>query len=298
MAGLACATRLADAGRDVLCLDKGRGPGGRMATRRVEVGGETLRFDHGAQYFTVRDEDFSHQVSRWQEQGVCARWPIAGDDAWVGTPSMSAPIRALAEQVPVEWDERATGVEPVADGWRVSTESTTYEARTAVLAIPPEQAGPLLAYHQPSLAARARDTESQPCWAAMASFAERLPLPDIVRDKGPVSWAARDSAKPGRAGGECWIIHATHEWSSAHLDRAKEDVAQKLLAALSDDIEAPDPTYLTAHRWLYALPRPLAGAPAMWDADRRIGVAGDWLIAPRVESGWVSGQRLAELILE
>ena len=297
MAGLACATRLKANGRDVLCLDKGRGPGGRMATRRVEVGSETLRFDHGAQYFTVRNEGFAAQVSDWKSQGVCAPWPAAGDDAWVGTPAMNAPIQAMSGQVRVEWGERAIGIERDGDGWRVSTESSTFEARTLVLAIPPEQAEPLLNDHQPSFAARARDTSSQPCWAVMASFSERLPLPDILREDGAIAWAVRDSAKPGRASGERWVVHATHEWSAAHVDREREDVAQRLLALLLNGLNTPPPAYLTAHRWLYALSQPIAGDPAMWDADRRLGVAGDWLIASRVESAWVSGDRLAERIL-
>ncbi|NQZ46169.1 MAG: FAD-dependent oxidoreductase, partial [Erythrobacter sp.] len=55
MAGLACASQLIAAGRDVRLLDKGRGPGGRMAARRANVAGQPSAFDHGAQYFTARD---------------------------------------------------------------------------------------------------------------------------------------------------------------------------------------------------------------------------------------------------
>ncbi|MDP3490273.1 MAG: FAD-dependent oxidoreductase, partial [Phenylobacterium sp.] len=36
MAGLSCAEALSDAGHAVQVLDKGRGPGGRMSTRRIE----------------------------------------------------------------------------------------------------------------------------------------------------------------------------------------------------------------------------------------------------------------------
>jgi predicted NAD/FAD-dependent oxidoreductase len=35
MAGLSCAEGLANHGHDVVLLDKGRGPGGRMSTRRT-----------------------------------------------------------------------------------------------------------------------------------------------------------------------------------------------------------------------------------------------------------------------
>ena len=54
MAGVVCARTLVQAGHRVTLFEKSREFGGRMATRRTEFGG----FDHGAQYFTVRDARF------------------------------------------------------------------------------------------------------------------------------------------------------------------------------------------------------------------------------------------------
>lgn len=59
MAGVTCARTLAQAGWHVTLVEKSRGFGGRMATRQTEFGG----FDHGAQYFTVRDERFALALS-------------------------------------------------------------------------------------------------------------------------------------------------------------------------------------------------------------------------------------------
>ena len=51
LAGLIAAQQLHNNGHDVVVLDKGKSPGGRLATRRI--GDATL--DHGAQFFTVRE---------------------------------------------------------------------------------------------------------------------------------------------------------------------------------------------------------------------------------------------------
>ncbi|HAL40308.1 MAG TPA: amine oxidase, partial [Polaromonas sp.] len=51
IAGIACARTLAQAGHQVTVFEKNHGAGGRMATLDTEYGG----FDHGTQYFTVRD---------------------------------------------------------------------------------------------------------------------------------------------------------------------------------------------------------------------------------------------------
>lgn len=58
ISGLLCATELKRAGMSVRVVDKGRGVGGRMATRRMAGG----RLDHGAQFFTVRDERYQAYV--------------------------------------------------------------------------------------------------------------------------------------------------------------------------------------------------------------------------------------------
>jgi len=74
LAGLACADKLAAAGRAVTLFDKGRGPGGRMSTRRRETADGVACWDHGAQFFTARTPDFQTVVANWGACGVVAAW--------------------------------------------------------------------------------------------------------------------------------------------------------------------------------------------------------------------------------
>ncbi|MBI1403104.1 MAG: NAD(P)-binding protein [Porphyrobacter sp.] len=301
MAGLACATELSRNGASVTVLDKGRGPGGRMATRRVEIGAASIGFDHGAQYFTVRDPAFRHAVAEWEAAGVAARWPVAGEDAWVGTPGMNAPIRAMAETLDVRWGVRAERLNREDGRWRVDTGSGALTAARVLVAVPAEQAAVLLAEVAPDLAALAAGVKSAPCWAAMAAFSHPLPIAaDTLRsESGPLSWAARNSAKPGRSGAETWVIHASPERSHELLGAAKEDAARALLADFfaAFGIAPAAPLHCDAHRWLYALPGAIGGEGAHFDPALGIGVAGDWLRAPRVEAAWLSGRALAERVV-
>ncbi|WP_375403436.1 NAD(P)/FAD-dependent oxidoreductase [uncultured Sphingomonas sp.] len=299
MAGLSCAGGLAAAGHAPVLFDKGRGPGGRMSTRRVEVGGRTLTFDHGAQYMTARDPAFVAQVAAWEAQGVVARWPAAGPDAWVGTPGMSAPVRALAAEHDVRWTTRVEALRLDANGWTLDgAETEPFDA--VVIALPAEQAAPLLAPHYPAFATTAAASRTLPCWTAMAVFAEPLAgVPDVVKDAGPIGWAARDGAKPGRAGMESWVIQAPPDWSQEHLEETPDTIAPTLLALFAQHlgVNLPHPVHLAAHRWRFARSRPPADAPgALWDGDGRLGICGDWLLAPRVEAAWLSGRRLASLM--
>lgn len=302
MAGLTCARALLKAGLSVRVLDKGRGPGGRMAARRAEVAGETVSFDHGAQYFTARDPAFKEAVAAWQAEGAVSPWPAAGPDAWVGTPGMNGPIKATSDGLGVHWGTRALSIEPLEGGWIVDAGEHNFESKRVLIAVPAEQASELLESAAPELAAIPASVQSEPCWAVMAAFEERLDIQeDCMRDPdAKISWAARNSAKPGRAGEECWVLHASPARSKEIIDFPKEEAAAHLLSDFyAQTGVAPKPlAHVTAHRWLYAMPAAVKGEAARFDAELSLGIAGDYLHSPRVEGAFLSGRALAEAVVK
>jgi hypothetical protein len=302
MAGLSAATALAAAGQSIIVLDKGRGPGGRMAARRVEIGGEQVSFDHGAQYFTARDPGFREVVSGWEAAGVAASWPAAGDEAFVGTPGMNACIKALAAPLDVRWGVRAERLTREVGLWRIESGEQSFTSATVLVAVPAEQAAVLLAEAAPDLAALAASVTSAPCWAVMAGFDAPIDFADDTfrSATAPISWAARNSAKPGRTGAENWVIHASADRSRELIDYPKDDAARTLLGDffVAAGIAPAAPVHLDAHRWLYALPAALTGESARFDPGMGIGIAGDYLHSPRVEGAWLSGHALAEAVCQ
>ncbi|MFC4293360.1 NAD(P)/FAD-dependent oxidoreductase [Sphingorhabdus arenilitoris] len=302
MAGLSCGEKLAEAGHSVTLFDKGRGPGGRMSTRRMAGPAGDVHFDHGAQYFTVRDAGFAETVLRWQEEGVAAKWSEAGDDAFVGTPTMNAPIRHMAAQQNVHWSARVETIERRPDGWQLrgaNIGDSRYDA--VIVAVPAEQVSPLVAPWDAAMAAQAETVSSLPCWTVMAAFDERLEIDaDTIREIGAIGWAARGGAKPQRSAEETWVIQATPAWSQSYLEADAAHIESALLSALSDVTGAalPEPAVSAAHRWRFARPSGEgAGAGMLWNGELGLGCCGDWLTRPRVESAWLSGQKLADAVV-
>jgi renalase len=295
MAGLTCAEALRDAGLDVALFDKGRAAGGRMSTRRLATTAGEASFDHGAQYFTVRDPAFRARVEQWHAAGQAAPWAAAGDDAWVGSPGMNAPVKQLAEAARVHWSVQIDRLSRDGEGWRIADQ----EYDIALVATPAEQAGPLLEPWAPAFAAKAAETRSAPCWTVMAAFAEPLPFAaDVLREHGPIGWAARNSSKPGRSGPESWVVQAGADWSGQHLEEPPAAIVAPMLDALAERAGCPLPAPLTAiaHRWRFAKSGS-AGDALLWSASLRLGACGDWLIGPRVEAAWLSGHKLAAALL-
>ena len=274
-----------------------------MSTRRLDTSMGTAHFDHGAQYFTVRDPGFESQVTAWIADGVVASWPAAGSDAYVGVPAMNSPVRDLAGRHQVHWSTLVTGLETRGDGWRLTVGTgDVHDVDLVVIAVPAEQAAALLADAAPDLAARAGAAVSEPCWTVMLAFAEPFAVQhDCWPVGGPddriVGWAARNNAKPGRTGPESWVVQATPEWSRRHIDDDRDDVAAVLTAALSEELGVELPARIAAAGHLWRFARSAQGGPgAILDRERRLGLCGDWLIGPRVESAWLSGANLAELV--
>ena len=312
VSGSMCARQVADAGLQVTVFDKGRGPGGRAATRRDE----THTFDHGAQYFTARDPSFRPFVKRWLDEGSAAEWPkslvvlrggkstkLEGEQRFVGVPGMSALSGDLLRGVPCEFRTEVESAERRNDGWYL----TVSEGRRAgpfsvlVLSAPPAQSVNV-AGEAAQLAAWARTVKMVPCWAAVVGFASPLDLPYDAAfvEESALSWIALDSSKPGRPKDlDVWVLHASAAWSLTHLEQSPEFVHTALLEAFEAATGRAGlrPQPLLTHRWRYARPERSTGVGQLYDPASGIGLCGDWLSDGRVETAAVSGLRLANRII-
>ncbi len=312
LAGLTLAGRLAEAGHEVTVLDKGRGVGGRMSTRRGDAAG--LRFDHGAQYFTVRDPRFRDFLGRKVPPGAWAAWPgrfarLEGgrlgpedrDEArYVGVPGMNAICRSLAEGLDVRVGSKVVGVGGEPGAWTLRIEAGAEAGpfdRVAATA-PPAQSAALLAGLTP-IAGEAAGVGMQACFAAMIESESGAGLAaDGIRcvDHPVLGWAAVDSSKPGRPDGPTAIVvQSNNAWADAHRDDDHPSVAVALREAAVEALGlATGPRWTEmVHRWLMAKPARPLGRPFLVDGAAGLAICGDWCVAGKVEGAFLAGDALA-----
>lgn len=316
LSGLACAHELVNAGHHVTLFDKGRGPGGRMSTRRVATPAGEACFDHGAQFFTARDPRFQTLVAELMAKGAVALWdstrvrrgkdgttsPLFDEPIYVGTPGMNGLVRGLAEGLNVRWGQRVSAVGGQPGAWMLALDTGAAEGpfEAVICAIPAEQVDALLGTPAPAQAQAANKVRSVPCWAGLFAFDARLPLSwGLARfdDHPVIDVISATLDKPGRTGPAAYVVHARSDWSTRHLEDSADEVATHLLGVLAEvaglPVEALPATLVRqAHRWRYSRVETGAGQDFIYDAGLRIGVCGDWLTAPRVESAWLSGHLL------
>ena len=215
---------------------------------------------------------------------------------------MTAPARLLAESLSVRFKTTVSKLARGRADWQLaSLEHGALSERfdAVVLATPAPQTAALLQAAAPTLAALAGRAKMRACWALIARFDAPLALPfDVATlNQGPLAWIARDSSKPGRSGAETWILHASADWSEAHLEADSATVATTLLAAFTA-LGAPAPQAWTTHRWRYAVAAPALIGGSVWSAEDGLGLCGDWLHRGTIEGAWLSGRRLAGEVLQ
>jgi renalase len=299
VAGLTAARRLAKAGAVVTVFERAAAPGGRLATRSLDHGAA----DHGAQYLTAREPGFKAWAARAKAEGAVAAWTPRGkdgDDEWlVGVPGMRDLVTPLIDGFTLATDRNVGGILEIDGRLRLSfadgSESGGFDR--VIVAVPAPQALELLAPFGAPFE-RIAEARMAPCWAMIAAFAEPIdPGFDIVRDVDALAWVARSASKPGRSG-EIWVAQANPEWSARNLEDQAETIVARLLPMLAQAIGAlPEPVHAEAHRWRFALVEKAVGETFLLSADGRLGACGDWLIAPRVESAWASGDGLADAMV-
>ena len=311
MAGLTAARGLSDQGHEVVVVDKARGPGGRMSTRRHE----DLSFDHGAQYFTARDPRFLRHVMAWLERGLVHEWnariATIGDrdnnkksqrtDRFIAVPGMSAVCSELAGELPdcrFEWAVRK--LERLENGWVLtSDEDRSLECDALIIAAPPDQASALLA--DPEVDELVEGVQMMPCWALMLVLQEPL-LKDhdaAFINHGPLSWVSSQASLPERPPANAWVLHANPEWSATHLEKSADEIRDLLLETVRE-LPLVQPFTVesaVAHRWRYALAKQPLKSGAIWLKSKNLALAGDWCHGSRVEGAFLSGAAAAGRIM-
>jgi len=332
LAGAAAAARLRAAGVDVVVIDKARGPGGRMSSKRVA----DSHLDFGAQYFTARTASFQQQTEQWLADGSAMLWPFEpwlydenglqrstdNEQRFIGTPGMHQVVRQLLADTKQHYQSRVSELQfsnaaysSQHNGqWTLSTEDGACYAGfdAVIMTCPPEQSRQLLSKSPATSAVAAQIPHGLllPCWAVLLELAQPAAhaAEAIFIRQGGLSWAARQANKPGRArlsangpGGqiaEQWVVHFNPAHSLHLLEYAPEQVVAVALQELSAVLNQPlQLAQSLCHRWLYASYNPAIAPPGLLQQGSLV-LAGDWCFGGRVENAWLAGQQAAMRVLE
>lgn len=298
LSGLLVARELAERGPGVVVLEKSRGVGGRLATKRV---GSAV-FDQGAQYFTVRNDAFAARVDAWLAAGVVQPWPGAPAGRFTGRPGMTGIAKALADGLDVRREHKVTAIaRDAGGGWRIEIDGREpTAAEEVVLSAPVPQALALLAAGGVLLPAdtaeRLASIGYHPCLALLVELSKpsRVPAEGVALAEGPLRWIADNVRKGISPGVQAAVtLHAAPAFSREHYALEPADVAARLLPVAAPWLGEGKIQSTTLHRWRFSEPQTTWAEPCLWWPELGLGLCGDGFGGPRVEGAATSGLALA-----
>lgn len=306
MAGLSAARALAPE-TSVRILDKGRGVGGRLATRRIN--GAVL--DHGAQFFTVRGDDFAAMVDSAQEANAIEEWcqGFAIEDGYPryrGTAGMTSLAKWMAGSLSIDLGVEVSAVEATGSTIRCrdAEGSLLAEGTNAIVTAPIPQSLRLLQNGAvrtppPLLAA----LEATDYFATLALLVTIEGEPNVAEpggmqlDDGPFTFIA-DNYRKGISPTGALTFHANHDYSLRRFDDDGDEVLNELLELAKPWIGNARLTTAQLKKWRYAGPvKPLPNATEVIDCgSSKIALAGDAFAGPKVEGAFNSGLAAARAL--
>jgi predicted NAD/FAD-dependent oxidoreductase len=309
LAGLVAGRDLAARGHDVVLFDKGRSPGGRLATRRI--GGATV--DHGAQFFTVRSEAFAARVHEWQLTGLVVEWCRGFGPAPDGYPryrvtgGMNALAKELARPLDVRTSSRVFALRPTAAGatrppWAIVTDDgAATDVDAAVVTCPVPQSFSLVVDSGATLPTVLRSTDYDRTLALLAVLdgPSAVPPPGGVQQPDDTFTFVADNEAKGLSDLPALTLHANPEWSAAWWDRPSDEAHAALRALATPWLGASAIVASQLKRWRFATPRAIWPDPC-WVAEGvpPLVLAGDAFAGPRVEGAALSGAAAAAALTQ
>lgn len=300
----------------VTLFEKARGVSGRMSTRRADP----YHFDHGAQFFTAKTEEFQSFIAPLIDKNIIEIWKarfvefegreIVSARTWdkeyphyVGVPAMNKINKYLCEDLDVKVATRVSKLQRKDDLWLLYSEDGSFlgEYDWVVSSAPAEQSTELFPdcfSHYKKISS----TKMLACFSLMLGYEIPLNLEfdaALVRDKD-ISWISINSTKPQRSNDFTMLVHSTNKWAEEHIDDDKEEVIKYLIDQTSETtgVDLNGAIHKTVHGWRYANIGKQEYNGNLIDKESKLAVCGDWLIMGRVECAFESANNLSKEFIE
>ncbi len=291
-------------------IDKARSVGGRMATRRID----DAKFDHGAQFCTVRSSEFRSQVDEWLRLGVCKEWVKGfgneqedGHPRYVCESGMNHIVKQMAADFPKEniaLNEKIVEIEMI-DGF-ISLASETgakFFSKKLVMTTPLPQATAMLSnfpadQRLTKIMSTLSDILYDPCIAIMGFFhPEELPLDKFPAKslQSPLAFVSDNYSKGLSSKKASLTVHlsseASHGLFTAHDEVVVDFVCHELRRHYHLK-KVTRPSMVEVHRWRFASPQKTFAEPFLdWSGANSVKIyfAGEAFGGPKIEGAYLSG---------
>ena len=199
-----------------------------------------LCFDHGAQFFKVKTDEFKNYINPMIDQNIIDVWrarfveidngKITNDRIWgkihqiCWNTIQNAIGKYMADGLNVRLSEKVANVLK-GNKWQLYDEANDNigEFDWVVSAIPPKQAIDMIP-DVVNLYSEISRYEMLACYSLMLGYEEKIDIGfDAALIKGAdISWLSVNSSKNSSVNNTAFLIHSTNKWASQNIDNDRD----------------------------------------------------------------------------
>lgn len=317
VSGLTAARSLAARNIDVHLVDKGRGVGGRVATRRMGTREDTRgRWDHGAQFASFRSHSLLEQLRAWKCLELMVPWMPGHRDSDVNRcrppDGMNSFAKALAGDLPVHRSQRIVSLEQNHQGWTARSESGDhFHAEQVISTLPVPQFLELAGASNLEMEPAEQHELKQVRYERTLTLLAELDGPSGLEQKGylrvnsGILETLIDQQQKGISFAPALVAHAAPAFSLEWYDRDRPTASSVIRAAVQEKIRSRI-LKTQIHGWKFSKPVRRIPRPFL-HLSTGLLLAGDGFCAgdetaaadlhPRIESAMLSGRAAAQQLL-
>ena len=296
--------------KNLSIFDKGRGPGGRSSTRKVESIGF---FDHGLQFISPQEKKFElflehHSMSfakEWRgEFLIFEKNKRISKKKYIGNSGNNDFVKKLIS-VDVFYQKELIQIKKLGSKWFLEfKDGSNQDCEQLILTIPLEQCKKIIAplnldfkiigCMEPNLTAMIAFDKS----LGIAANGYRFEKNSIL------GWAANESSKMRSENNpdlELWTLQSSLLFARKkfqNYSNNKEEVINLMVSEFFNlfNIKNVNIVHKDIHGWLYAFKNENFTQKFYWNKEINLGICGDWMCGSRAEDAWSSASALADHI--
>ena len=269
LSGLTIANFLSKNGLKTIVVDKGFKVGGRMShgvINRNEVDGNDFEYDHGAQFFTARSEEFKKEIIVWLKNKWIKKWcnGFSNNDGfprYIGIDGMHLLPLKISENLNVFQNTTIKTLKLMKGDWFLeSSENTNFSSKYLIMTPPLPQTIKLLANHinlfDKKFLEEIKKIKYDKCISLMISIKKEtnIKFPGAIQKPNKFWDFVADNKLKGISKKHCITAHASPSFSDSIWGFNDEKCKSIMLYELAKIVNF-DKIETKIHKWKYAKPK-------------------------------------------
>jgi renalase len=305
MSGITAGNILQEKGLKVKLLDKGKGIGGRLATRRIQYKDQKVVFDYGTQYIHAENKSFENILYDLHQKDITRIWKNSSSDTekkFIGKKSIRDIAMFLASDLDILNNCKVTQIKHQDDNWILTTnKNENFISDNLILTTPVPQSLKLMDNSaitiDSQIKSKLEEIEYERCIVALLILDNSniyKSFGGLKFSEGPISFIGNNNQKGVNSGYLAFTVEMSDDFSNMNWDLNNEKIISKIIELSSDWLISPVLDY-QIHKWKYSRPSKFYNKKfEIIEAPSPIYLAGDTFLGNSVESAYFSGLAAAE----